>query len=204
MALENGTYSRRQIFVGKGEKDEFELEVTDPEIVRIDGFASGGCQITALKEGSTEILLKSRVNGEIWKRHSVTVATASYSNIKASNPRHTRINQRQLTLNDEYDLEVELFTKHNFKIFPSENILSILDAPDTLYPLEFEKSRLLSKVRVTGKGFMNVSNTLKSLTGDNEKEYEIKPHVSSKAVFEAWDPVNFYPEEFVLPSTNPA
>ena len=199
MTLINGTNSRGPVPVGKGEKDEFELEISDPNIVRIDGFASGICQITALKEGSTDLLLKNRDDGEIWKRHHITVATAVYSNIKASNPRHNRFNQKQLTKGDIYDLEVELFTKHDMKIYPSENILSIMDVSDTLYPLEFEKNRLLSKVRVNTNGFMNASNTLKSIIGDDEKEYELVPHVYSKVTFEAWNPIELDPEEFVLP-----
>ena len=199
MTSVNGDVSRASVFLGTGDKDEFEIEVADPDIVRIDGFGSGACHITALKDGSTDLFLKNRVDGEIWKRHHVTVTTVDYSNIKASNPRHNRINQRQLTNGDVYDLEVELFTKHGMKIYPSENIKSLMDVSDNIIDLEFEENRLHSKVQI-GKeiGFMNASNTLKSIVGDNEKEYEL-PHVHSKVVFEAWDPIELEPEEFVLP-----
>jgi len=79
------------------------------------------------------------------------------------------------------------------------NIQSIMDVSDNIIGLEFEKNRLLSKVQI-GKeiGFMNASNTLKSIVGDNDKEYEL-PHVHSKVVFESWDPIVLEPEEFILP-----
>ena len=199
MTSVNGTISKESVFLGTGEKDEFEIEVTDSDIVRIDGFGSGACHITALKDGSTDLLLKNRVDGEVWKRHHVTVTTVDYSTIKASNPRHDRVNQRQLTKGDVYDLEVELFTKHGMKIYPSENIQSIMDVSDNIIGLEFEKNRLLSKVQIgKERGFMNASNTLKSIVGDNDKEYEL-PHVHSKVVFESWDPIVLEPEEFILP-----
>ena len=199
MSLGDGKNARVQVLVGKGEKDEFELEVQDPEILRIDGFASGGCQVTALKEGSTDILLKNRVDGQIWKRHHVTITTPAYSKIKASNPRHHRVNQKQLTKGDTYDLEVEMFTKHDMKIYPSENILSVMDASDSLSSEHFEDNRLLAKVTVLATGYMNVSNTLKSIKGDDDKEYEILPHVHSKTTFEAWHPLDLAPEEYLLP-----
>ena len=185
--------------MGIGDKDEFEIEVANPDIVRIDGFGSGACHITALKDGSTDLLLKNHVDGEVWKRHHVTVTTVDYSNIKASNPHHNRVNQRQLTNREIYDLEVELFTKHGMKIYPSENIKSLIDVSDNIISLEFEDNRLLSKVQI-GKetGFMNASSTLKSIVGDNDKEYEL-PHVHSTVTFEAWDPIDLDPEEFVLP-----
>ena len=199
MTSVNGEVSKENVFLGKGDKDEFEIEVANPDIVRIDGFGSGACHITALKEGSTDLLLKNRVDGEIWKRHHVTITTVDYSKIKASNPHHNRVNQRQLTNGDVYDLEVELFTKHGMKIYPSENIKSLMDVSDNIIGLEFEENRLLSKVQIGREtGFMNASNTLKSITGDNDKEYEL-PHVHSKVVFEAWDAIELEPEEFVLP-----
>ena len=42
MTSVNGEVSKENVFLGKGDKDEFEIEVANPDIVRIDGFGSGG------------------------------------------------------------------------------------------------------------------------------------------------------------------
>jgi len=118
---------------------------------------------------------------------------------KASNPRHNRINQRQLTNGDIYDIEVELFTNDERKIFPSENIISNMFAPAELSAIEFTENRLQVKVQVMGMGLWNVSNILTSINGDNEKTYEIIPKIRANVTFEVYEAIYFVPKERILP-----
>ena len=111
--------------VGKGSTDEFTLEVSNPDIVQLTGFANGEGRVTALKEGSTTILVKNQADGEIMKSHPILVSSATYSNIEATNPTHKRVNTRQLTHMHIYDIEVELLTNEGKKIYPSPNISSL-------------------------------------------------------------------------------
>jgi len=175
---------------GQG-KDEFYLDVKNPEIVSINRKTG---ELKALVEGETTLFVKDK-EGEVIKGQPIWVARPKKLVVNT----YPYPESKQLIINREYDIKIDIYDKDDHLIYPSKNIMAWTQFPPNLEVLEVDESMLHAKVRTKEEGLAKVKVALRSVLDDDYEETEILPHIKMSKDFEVFEPIIMHPLFSILP-----
>merc|ERR1719334_247425 len=96
----------------------YSVESREPDIVKVD--IERGVVVAGQEPDDETSLLVKNLEGNIVKGIPVRTASPHRMELKS----HPHPESRQLTVNQEYDINITIFDNEDHVIFPSENILT--------------------------------------------------------------------------------
>jgi len=174
-----------------GKDADFTFEIKEPEYVTLDKETN---VMTAMQLGETTVFVKNAA-GEIVKGMPIRIAKANKIKIVAE----PEAAGNQLIKGHDYTLRVNIFTKDDRPIYPSENILTKTTFPKHFEIISITENGLEAQVNAKHNGLAKVKANLRSVLDEEDEELEIIPHVKGSTGFEIFDQVVIKPTFTLLP-----
>jgi len=174
-----------------GKEPDFTFDIKEPEYVTLDPTTN---VMTAVQQGETTVFVKNS-EGEIVKGMPIRVDKANKIKIVAE----PSSKSNQLIKGNDYTIKINIFTKEDRPIYPSENILCKTTFPRNLEVKEISENGLEAKVTAKANGLGKVKANLRSVLDSEDEELEIIPHIKGSTDFEIYDQVVIKPTFTVLP-----
>lgn len=174
-----------------GKEPDFTFDIKEPEYVTLDPTTN---IMTAVQQGETTVFVKNS-EGEIVKGMPIRVDKANKIKIVAE----PSSKSNQLIKGNDYTIKINIFTKEDRPIYPSENILCKTTFPRNLEVKEISENGLEAKVTAKANGLGKVKANLRSVLDSEDEELEIIPHIKGSTDFEIYDQVVIKPTFTVLP-----
>jgi len=174
-----------------GKEPDFTFDIKEPEYVTLDPTTN---VMTAVQQGETTVFVKNS-EGEIVKGMPIRVDKANKIKIVAE----PSSKSNQLIKGNDYTIKINIFTKEDRPIYPSENILCKTTFPRNLEVKEISENGLEAKVTAKSNGLGKVKANLRSVLDSEDEELEIIPHIKGSTDFEIYDQVVIKPTFTVLP-----
>jgi len=174
-----------------GKEPDFTFDIKEPEYVTLDPTTN---VMTAVQQGETTVFVKNS-EGEIVKGMPIRVDKANKIKIVAE----PSSKSNQLIKGNDYTVKINIFTKEDRPIYPSENILCKTTFPRNLEVKEISENGLEAKVTAKANGLGKVKANLRSVLDSEDEELEIIPHIKGSTDFEIYDQVVIKPTFTVLP-----
>ena len=106
---------------------------------------------------------------------------------------------KQLILDHDYVIRINIFNKEGRPVYPSDNILCKITYPKQFKLNYVSESGLYAEVTTASIGLGKVKANLRSVLTADDEEIEIVPHIKGSLDFEVYEQVIISPTMTILP-----